>query len=80
MPRRKYATDAERVQAIRDYHRRYYAANRDDAKNIGFDDEFFYQELNKSADKRLIPMQELLREQALVAFNEWQNKTDKIPY
>lgn len=57
-----------------------YAANRNDAKNIGFDDEFFYQELNKSIDKRFIPMQELLREQALVAFNEWQNKIDKIPY
>ena len=57
-----------------------YAANRNDAKNIGFDDEFFYQELNKAMDKRLIPTHEFMREQALVAFNEWQSKTDKTLY
>lgn len=57
-----------------------YAANREDAKNIGFDDEFFYQELSKPIEQRLIPMHELMREQALVAFTEWQNKADKTPY
>jgi len=57
-----------------------YAANRDDAKNIGFDDEFFYQELNKPLAQRLIPAQEFMREQALAVFNEWQNKSDKTMY
>ncbi len=57
-----------------------YAANRNDAKAIGFDDEFFYQELNKSADQRLIPMQELMRDQALAVFYAWQTKSDKTAY
>lgn len=29
MPRRKHTTDEERVQAIREYHKRYYEAHRD---------------------------------------------------
>jgi hypothetical protein len=29
MPRRKFTTDEERVQAIRDYHRKYYESHRE---------------------------------------------------
>lgn len=33
MPRRKFATDEERIAAIRDYHKRYYEAHRDTITN-----------------------------------------------
>lgn len=58
----------------------YFAANRQDASDIGFDDNFFYQEVSKPIDERTVPMKELLREEALVPFQEWENKADKIRY
>jgi guanine deaminase len=57
-----------------------YAANRHDAKAIGFDDAFFYEELAKHPEIRQIPMEEYLREDALIAFQEWDKKEDKIRY
>lgn len=58
----------------------YYANNKDDAKDIGFDDAFIYKELNLSADKRSIKSFPMLRNEALIAFNLWRNKTDKKKY
>lgn len=58
----------------------YYAANHSDAQKIGFDDSFFYTELKKALPERNIPMIELIREEALVAFELWDQKVDKIPY
>ena len=58
----------------------YFAANRSDAAAIGFDDSFFYEELSKNFEQRNIKMVQLLREKALVPFNEWTNLPNKIPY
>jgi len=57
-----------------------YAANRVDAENAGFSDAHFYQELAKENHERSVVMQGLLREEALLTFDEWIKKTDKIPY
>ncbi|CAM4460214.1 MAG: Guanine deaminase [Legionellaceae bacterium] len=57
-----------------------YAANREDASNAGFRDNDFYQELNKNKEARTVTMEEILREEALLTFDEWLKKTDKIPY
>lgn len=58
----------------------FYAANRNDAAKIGFDDQFFYDELVKPIDERSIPMHVIDRESALAVFNAWENKLDKIHY
>jgi tRNA(Arg) A34 adenosine deaminase TadA len=53
---------------------------KQDAASIGFDDSFIYGELNKSFNDRQIPMIQMLREEALKAFDEWKNKEDKVWY
>lgn len=58
----------------------YYANTKNDAAHIQFDDDFIYQEIPKPVQQRKIPMKQILRDQALVVFNNWANKTDKIPY
>ncbi len=58
----------------------YFANTKDDAKNIGFDDSFIYEEIEKPYHKRKIPTIQILREEALEAFKMWQEKEDKIEY
>ncbi len=58
----------------------YYACTRQDAAEIGFDDEFIYEEIEKPLDQRQIPAQQLLRAEALQAFQEWGSKGDKTLY
>jgi tRNA(Arg) A34 adenosine deaminase TadA len=58
----------------------YYANTREDAKNIDFDDSFIYSEIPKKIDERKIKMIQMLRDDALKAFEIWDKKTDKIKY
>jgi tRNA(Arg) A34 adenosine deaminase TadA len=58
----------------------YYGNTRQDAAGIGFDDDFLYREVAKSLPERAMPMRQLLRREALTAFQEWSAKTDKIHY
>ena len=58
----------------------YYGATRYDAQKIGFDDDFIYQELNKSLDKRKIIMKQINQEGAKEIFQQWLEKEDKIKY
>ena len=58
----------------------YYANTRADAARIAFDDDLIYREVAKPISKRLIPMKQLLRPEAVKVFAEWQVKTDKIRY
>ena len=58
----------------------YFANTRDDAAGIGFDDRTIYDEFTRRHGDRRIPMIQVLREEALVAFQEWQQKNDKVPY
>ncbi|MBM4169967.1 MAG: nucleoside deaminase [Ignavibacteria bacterium] len=58
----------------------YYANTRDDAAAIGFDDEFLYTELAAPLPQRRIPMIQVMRQEALEAFREWERKEDRIPY
>ena len=58
----------------------FFAATRADASEIGFDDEFIYRELASPSGERRIPMTQIMREQALEAFREWERKADKIRY
>ncbi len=58
----------------------YYANTRKDAQKIDFDDSLIYSELQKSFDKRKIPMIQMMRNEALKAFELWDKKTDKVKY
>lgn len=58
----------------------YYGCNKNDAANIGFDDDFIYKELDLDLIKRSIPFEQLNRKNALKAFKAWEDKEDKIEY
>ena len=58
----------------------YYANTRDDAKKINFDDSLIYSEIPKKNEDKKIPIKQMMRDEALKAFNLWDKKTDKIEY
>ena len=58
----------------------YYANTRDDAQKIDFDDSLIYSELKKNIKRRKIPMVQMMRDEALKAFELWDKKTDKVKY
>ena len=58
----------------------FYANTRDDAQKIDFNDSLIYSELLKNVKKRKIPMVQMMRDEALKAFELWDKKTDKVKY
>tara|TARA_B100000686_G_scaffold182144_1_gene189169 strand:- start:430 stop:894 length:465 start_codon:yes stop_codon:yes gene_type:complete len=58
----------------------YYANTRNDAKKINFDDSLIYEQLTKNIEERKIKMIQLMRNEALKAFELWDKKTDKVKY
>ena len=58
----------------------YYGNTRKDAARIAFDDDFIYREVALPIRKRKLVMKQLLREEALKAFVQWEAKADKIRY
>lgn len=58
----------------------YFANSREDAAKVGFDDLFLYEEIPRKISERKIPTQQLMREEALAAFREWEQKQDKTHY
>ncbi len=51
-----------------------------DAKNIGFDDSFIYDELALKPADRKLPSEVLLHNEAITAFEAWMSKEDKVEY
>ena len=60
--------------------RMFYGNTKTDAKNIGFDDSFIYDEIDLRIEDRRLKAQQLLPEEAIKAFQAWENDTDKTPY
>lgn len=58
----------------------YYANSKTDAAEIGFDDDFIYQEISLPYTERKIPILRMMENEALEAFKEWSNKNDKVHY
>ena len=50
----------------------YFAASRNDAAAIGFDDEFLYLELGKNAAERQLPSQQALQQEAADLMQRWR--------
>lgn len=60
--------------------RMYYACNKDDAADAGFDDSFIYKELDLEASERRLKSENMLRSEALKTFEAWKEKSDKVEY
>lgn len=58
----------------------YYGNSKSDAKEIGFDDSFIYDELALPPESRKLSSEVMLREAAAKAFGMWMEKDDKIEY
>jgi tRNA(Arg) A34 adenosine deaminase TadA len=58
----------------------FFGNTKNDAAHIGFDDSFIYKEFSIPSNQRKIPMTQILPDEALKAFQEWQLKEDKIKY
>ncbi len=58
----------------------FYANTKKDAANAGFDDQFIYEELDLPLDKRKIPFNQLLNNEAKVVFDNWIKKENKTLY
>lgn len=61
-------------------NRVFYANTKVDAAQIGFDDQFIYEELDKPLDARALPMTQLLRDEALASFRAWADSATKTEY
>ena len=58
----------------------FYGNNSRDARDIGFADDFIYEELAKEIKYRSVPMIPLLRDEAIRSFKLWSEKEDKTEY
>ncbi len=58
----------------------YFAAGREDAADAGFDDSYIYQQLPLEMDKRDLPTEILLAEEAVQLFEAWKKLKIKPDY
>ncbi|MEO8794146.1 MAG: nucleoside deaminase [Daejeonella sp.] len=58
----------------------YYANTKKDAAEIGFDDQFIYDEIDLPMEQRKLPVTQLLRDEAMEAFKLWDSSDMKIDY
>jgi tRNA(Arg) A34 adenosine deaminase TadA len=58
----------------------FYCNSRRDAKNIGFDDEYIYDEISKKNEERNMILIHIEVDDSLKAFDTWANLTNKIQY
>lgn len=58
----------------------YFAATRDNAAKVGFDNAYIYEQSQLPIARRAIAMEQLMRTEALAAFREWDSKPDKSGY
>jgi len=58
----------------------YYGSTREDAANIGFDDQYIYDVIKGTAKKLQVKVLQIHRKESLKPFREWKAKIDKIKY
>jgi len=58
----------------------YYGNDSKDAKEIGFDDSYIYDELGSDIDERNVYMKQICKNYANLAFQKWDQKSDKKKY
>jgi len=58
----------------------YYGNSRENAAKIEFDDKFIYDEMKKDINDRKIPLKQILKDEAIKAFNLWTKTENKTKY
>src|SRR5690606_31797039 len=58
----------------------YYACTKVDAAEIGFDDHFIYDEIDKNIENRNIKFINLEREEGRKVFKKWETKKGRVDY
>ena len=58
----------------------FFACTREDAAQIGFDDQFIYEEIEKNFENRQMKLVNIMRDEGLPVFENWASKTDKTNY
>ncbi|PCJ83475.1 MAG: tRNA-specific adenosine deaminase [Flavobacteriales bacterium] len=58
----------------------YYACTKEDASEVGFDDAFIYNEIELPVEERNLKTVQIMRQEALAAFRDWQAKEDRLEY
>lgn len=58
----------------------YYACTKEDAAEIGFDDQFIYEEIETAIGKRSIKFINLNREEGQEVFKNWEAKEERTDY
>ncbi len=58
----------------------FFACTHQDAAEVGFDDSFIYEEIERPVEERKIKSVNFLRDEGLTVFNNWAAKTDKTEY
>jgi len=58
----------------------FYGNTRQDAARINFDDDFIYREVARPIGKRQRKLKQMLHQEAIAAFEEWERKPDKVLY
>lgn len=58
----------------------FYGNTKTDAKNIGFDDSFIYDEIKRPIEERKIHMQNIERDYATESFLKWKQCENRIEY
>lgn len=58
----------------------FFANTRQDAEKIGFDDDFIYREFATPESKRKLPVEIMMRDEAIQVFDNWMSKQDKTEY
>lgn len=58
----------------------FYGNTKADAKNIGFDDSFIYDEIDLNIEKRKLQSLQLLPQEAIAAFQAWELNDEKTEY
>ncbi len=57
-----------------------FAASKDDAAEVGFDDSFIYKEIVLDYDKRSITTEQMLNEEGKIPFTEWEKNENRVEY
>ncbi|MDC0498943.1 nucleoside deaminase [Alphaproteobacteria bacterium] len=58
----------------------YYGNSRENAAEIQFDDKFIYDEMKKDINERKIPLKQILKDEAIKAFDLWTQTENKTKY
>ncbi len=58
----------------------YFASTRKDAAQIGFDDDFIYEQIPLDLSARSLPMHQLPTTAATELFSDWASDPNKTPY